>query len=284
MYQKGTSEGLQKFGVGEQSWQDNAAFADIMSIEPTALTFTPSTLATMENTLMALESEIMSGSESNTDDDDSNLDWEPSAKRSNSTVSSTTSSKRLPGPKSRVRTEDMTPEEIQRRQRRRERNKQAAARCRQRRIDQTNVLLAETQVLEAEAQKLEQEIENLRKQRDQLQFVLDAHRPTCRGEVSQVTVGGIEPIPQISQQIVASTHSAVRPNSLAISQRTAPSVASTASEVLGDAFAFNFDLGLGSTGFTPVVSSAGMGVFLGSGADFVSPTALMLSPSTLLAQ
>lgn len=35
----------------------------------------------------------------------------------------------------------MTPEDLERRKRRRERNKHAAAKCRQRRVDQTNELL-----------------------------------------------------------------------------------------------------------------------------------------------
>jgi len=127
---------------------------DILSFEPSNIAFTPTTLASMERTLESFESEVMSESgDYNTDDYDdddmSNVSWEPTpAKRSKtsgttSSVSSSTSgtTRRLPGPKSSIRTEDMTPEEQRRRQRRRERNKQAAARCRQRRVDITNQLL-----------------------------------------------------------------------------------------------------------------------------------------------
>jgi hypothetical protein len=73
----------------------------------------------------------------------------------------------------------MTPEEEERRRLRRERNKLAAARCRQRRVDLTNQLLAETECLEDEKLKLEKEITNLQRQRTQLEFVLEAHSSRC---------------------------------------------------------------------------------------------------------
>jgi len=50
--------------------------------------------------------------------------------------------RKLPGPRPSRTLEEMTPLEAERRRRRRERNKNAAAKCRQRRVDQTNELLA----------------------------------------------------------------------------------------------------------------------------------------------
>lgn len=276
MYQKNNYSGFGKIGTTEQ-WQNEGILSEFLSFEPTtSLAFTPTTLATMESTLATFENEMVSDGDTNSDDDDddSNMSFEPTpSKRSktSSGVSSSTSPRRLPGPKSSIRTEDMTPEEIQRRQRRRERNKQAAARCRQRRIDITNQLLAETQQLEADAQRLEREIENLQKQRDQLEFVLEAHRPSCCGDIPEIKPEHIAVNPVNQASAVAS---AVRPSTLPISNKMVPTTL--------DSAAFSFDLG--STGFTPVVSSSGMGIFLGSSSDFASPTTLLLSPSTLLAQ
>lgn len=71
-------------------------------------------------------------------------------------------------------------EDEERRRIRRERNKLAAARCRQRRVDLTNQLLAETESLEDEKMQLEKEISNLQRQRHQLEFVLDSHASRCR--------------------------------------------------------------------------------------------------------
>jgi hypothetical protein len=303
MYQKNTADCLQNIATTTDSWQNEGILTDILSFEPSNLAFTPTTLAAMESTLESFEScadGTMSDDYTTTDDEMSNMSWEPTlakqARTSTGAVSSSTSAapskpRRLPGPKSSVRTEDLTPEELRRRQRRRERNKQAAARCRQRRVDVTNLLLTETQQLEAESQKLEREIESLRKQRDQLAFVLDAHRPSCRADVPEIVK--MEPqraatatAPSMAYQQQAAAGIAVRPSSLPITHKLTPTTTNAAATALTSTAAagplsFNFD----TTGFTPVVSSSGMGIFLGTGTDFVSPTTLLLlSPSALLAQ
>jgi len=127
--------------------------------------------------------------------------------------------------------------------------------------------LQETQKLEAEAQKLEREIENLHKQKNQLQFVLDAHQPNCCGNVPQIKMETGE---VVGSDHLSSLPQALRPNSLPISGQ----LAAATSQSL-------FDFGLGSTGFTPIVSSSGVSVFLGTGSDIVSPTALLLSPTSM---
>jgi len=62
----------------------------------------------------------------------------------------------------------------------RERNKQAAARCRKRRADQTESL--QKQVNESEHKKslLLEEIKALQTQKEELQFILDAHNAHCK--------------------------------------------------------------------------------------------------------
>ncbi|KAL3874632.1 hypothetical protein ACJMK2_037618 [Sinanodonta woodiana] len=80
----------------------------------------------------------------------------------------------------RARDEKLAPEEEEKRRVRRERNKVAAAKCRQRRVDHTNRLLAETEKLENEQSNLENEIQTLQQTKDQLEFILQAHHPLCK--------------------------------------------------------------------------------------------------------
>lgn len=66
-------------------------------------------------------------------------------------------------------------EEEERRKVRRERNKLAAARCRKRRVDHTNKLVEETEGLEAKKRALQKQITELQSQKEELEFVLEAH-------------------------------------------------------------------------------------------------------------
>ncbi|CAH1791743.1 unnamed protein product [Owenia fusiformis] len=76
--------------------------------------------------------------------------------------------------------DEINPEEAHRKRVRRERNKLAAARCRQRRTDLTNKLMDETEVLEDEQHNLEDQIEKLRQQKEQYEFILKAHQASCK--------------------------------------------------------------------------------------------------------
>ncbi|KAM8971795.1 fos-related antigen 1 [Sarcophilus harrisii] len=76
--------------------------------------------------------------------------------------------------------EQISPEEEERRRVRRERNKLAAAKCRNRRKELTDFLQAETDKLEGEKSELQKEIEDLQKQKERLELVLEAHRPVCK--------------------------------------------------------------------------------------------------------
>lgn len=69
----------------------------------------------------------------------------------------------------------LSPEDEQRRQLRRERNKEAAARCRKRRVDHTNSLQQEADSLEENRSELKKQIELLQKQAGELQFILNTH-------------------------------------------------------------------------------------------------------------
>ncbi|XP_075723152.1 transcription factor kayak-like isoform X3 [Rhipicephalus microplus] len=78
------------------------------------------------------------------------------------------------------RNEKLSPEEEERRRIRRERNKLAAARCRKRRMDHTNSLIKETEELEEAKNKLQQEMAALRSEKENLEFLLEAHKASCK--------------------------------------------------------------------------------------------------------
>lgn len=78
------------------------------------------------------------------------------------------------------RNEKLSPEEEERRRIRRERNKLAAARCRKRRMDHTNSLIKETEGLEETRNALQQELATLRGEKENLEFILQAHKASCK--------------------------------------------------------------------------------------------------------
>ncbi|XP_062863174.1 fos-related antigen 2 isoform X2 [Trichomycterus rosablanca] len=80
----------------------------------------------------------------------------------------------------RKRDEQLSPEEEEKRRVRRERNKLAAAKCRNRRRELTELLQGETEKLEEEKADLQKEIETLQKEKDKLEFMLVAHNPVCK--------------------------------------------------------------------------------------------------------
>ncbi|XP_035290652.1 fos-related antigen 1 [Anguilla anguilla] len=76
--------------------------------------------------------------------------------------------------------EQFTPEELERRRIRRERNKLAAAKCRNRRRELTDTLQNETDRLESDKAELQKEIAGLEKEKEKLELVLEAHQPICK--------------------------------------------------------------------------------------------------------
>ncbi|XP_061560899.1 v-fos FBJ murine osteosarcoma viral oncogene homolog Ab [Phycodurus eques] len=84
------------------------------------------------------------------------------------------------GAAKRGRTEQISTEEEAKKKIRRERNKQAAAKCRNRRRELTDTLQAETDQLEDEKSGLQNDIADLLKEKERLEFILAAHRPICK--------------------------------------------------------------------------------------------------------
>ncbi|XP_038555667.1 fos-related antigen 1a isoform X1 [Micropterus salmoides] len=98
-------------------------------------------------------------------------------------------------PTRRRNDEHLSQEEMERRRIRRERNKLAAAKCRNRRRELTDTLQNETDQLEDEKSRLQKEIEELQREKDRLELVLEAHRPICKIEDSD---SDSDPSPSIS--------------------------------------------------------------------------------------
>lgn len=96
--------------------------------------------------------------------------------------------------------EDLSPEEAERREQRRERNKQAAARCRKRRLDQTMTLQEEVDQWEDKKSSLQEEIHALQAQKEELKFILDAHRNMCRRSRPQHQISNM-PHPEVAVKV-----------------------------------------------------------------------------------
>jgi len=291
------------------------------SIATTELAFTPTTLARFQNTLSELNNDlalsassgqrscdqlVTSANQSDYSDDDDDDDEDTCSQDSNSNMTNSRKRKaqpeyitmtavgtlpgttdqrpprKLPGPRPKRTLEEMSPIEAERRKRRRERNKNAAAKCRQRRLEQTNELLNETEELEQEALRMEREIASLRRQKNQLEFVLDSHKSSCKAlqllAAPQVNlIHSVKPeVKRVSVTQPSTTGQVGRPNTLPISHPLTTCPSSINSLTTTDSFSmFSFD---------PITSMSGLTPMLSSAADLNSPSAfIMLSPSTLLA-
>jgi len=88
--------------------------------------------------------------------------------------------RRHTGPRPPKNEANLSPEEAERRRVRRERNKLAAAKCRKRRMDHTAQLQEETDELESVQKEIHNEILSLQHQKEQLEFILQAHKVHCK--------------------------------------------------------------------------------------------------------
>ncbi|XP_030008829.1 protein FosB isoform X3 [Sphaeramia orbicularis] len=105
----------------------------------------------------------------------------------------------------RTRDESLTPEEEEKRRVRRERNKLAAAKCRNRRRELTDRLQSETDILEEEKAELEAEISELQKEKERLEFVLVAHQPNCKIPYQEQPQQSSAQLPPVQPQLPPQT-------------------------------------------------------------------------------
>merc|ERR1712098_297926 len=80
----------------------------------------------------------------------------------------------------RKQDEDLMDPEEEKRRLRRDRNRLAAAKCRKRRLDQIETLQLEVDGWEKRNKKLEDEIAALRAEKDEMAFLLAAHKSSCK--------------------------------------------------------------------------------------------------------
>merc|ERR1711899_498901 len=85
--------------------------------------------------------------------------------------------------KRKAEEELLDPEEDEKRKMRRNRNRLAAARCRQKRLDQIETLQVEVNNWELKNRSLEEEVVALKAEKEELQYILAAHRSTCSLQV-----------------------------------------------------------------------------------------------------
>merc|ERR1712088_366353 len=85
--------------------------------------------------------------------------------------------------KRKAEEELLDPEEDEKRNMRRNRNRLAAARCRQKRLDQIETLQVEVNNWEKRNRSLEEEVAALKADKEELQYILAAHRSSCSLQV-----------------------------------------------------------------------------------------------------
>ena len=218
-----------------------------------------------------------------------------------------TTPRRHTGPRPPRNDTNLSQEEIRKRGIRRERNKQAAAKCRQRRVDLTNTLLAETDQLEDVKAELENDIQSLQQQKEQLEFLLQAHKPVCHhlkknGQVPIIkteksadktapcvaTTVSAAAIPQR----VATTVTTTRPNTLPLPTRTnvsrSPVTEATGVSITTPSSGVLFNFGLesmmdGHTGLTPLTGGPSCASQVQRNSSDSSPSEALSSPTTLMA-
>merc|ERR1712018_736619 len=110
-----------------------------------------------------------------------------------------------PSNNKRKREEDplLDPEEEEKRRMRRDRNRLAAAKCRKRRLDQIETLQVEVEGWERRNKKLDDEIAALRAEKDEMAFLLAAHKSSCKLQNNFVNQPvKVEPVMEVHQVFV----------------------------------------------------------------------------------
>jgi len=140
-------------------------------------------------------------------DEDEDPDYEPEVVVPKKTRRANPGAGRKPQGRQNEEEENLSPEERERLRVRRLRNKEAAARCRKRRVDQTNTLQGEVDFWQSKKEDLEEEIAKLKVEKDNLEFILQAH---CSNP-GECYLGGArtttqQPLPQIPITVPQTVH------------------------------------------------------------------------------
>lgn len=165
-------------------------------------------------------------------------------------------SRRNMGGRRPAKASNLSPEEEQKRAVRRERNKQAAARCRRRREDHTNELVDETDLLEKKKQALQEEIKQLLTEKEDLEFVLEAHKEHCRFHGRQSPVER-KPVELVQQQHLATDLKVILPMKIKSEPEEHPEQPPAKKLILSNALSDSLDTPTPTT-VAPVLTSVNL--------------------------
>jgi len=154
--------------------------------------------------------------------------------------------------KRKAEEEQVDPEEEAKRKMRRNRNRLAAARCRQKRLDQIETLQVEVSNWEQRNRTLEEEVAALRAEKEELQYILDAHRSTCslQVKVEQVELEQLQ-IPQGKEELSIKPEPRQRPGSLSLTPVTVKNIEGVSIDTPSNGILSFNTLLEGRTGLTP---------------------------------
>lgn len=165
-----------------------------------------------------------------------------------------------------------TPEEERKKKIRRERNKQAAARCRKRRLDRTNQLTQETEKLDKQKAILEQEFEQKRKEYEKYKLFLEQHKNSnecrCKNENYMQSSSCVVPTSISTASITTTTAPAnkvCRPSSLALPPNSYSSSSLPVDPLVSastPSSGIPIDALLDCTGLTPLLTTPSAGGFM----------------------
>merc|ERR1711884_824408 len=141
--------------------------------------------------------------------------------------------------------EDLNPEEDAKRKMRRNRNRLAAAKCRQKRLDQIADLQVEVAKWEMKNRSLEEEVASLREEKEELQYVLAAHRQSCTLQIK------VEQEESQSQSPVLEPAKPQRPASLSLAPVTVKNIEGVPIDTPSNGILSFNTLLEGGTGLTP---------------------------------
>jgi len=141
--------------------------------------------------------------------------------------------------------EDLDPEEDAKRKMRRNRNRLAAAKCRQKRLDQIADLQVEVAKWEMKNRSLEEEVASLREEKEELQYVLAAHRQSCTLQIK------VEQEESQSQSPVLEPAKPQRPASLSLTPVTVKNIEGVPIDTPSNGILSFNTLLEGRTGLTP---------------------------------
>merc|ERR1711933_109012 len=153
--------------------------------------------------------------------------------------------------KRKAEEELLDPEEDEKRKMRRNRNRLAAARCRQKRLDQIETLQVEVNNWELKNRSLEEEVVALKAEKEELQYILAAHRTTCALQVKVEPATEEEAPVFVEVQPCEETVKPQRPGSLSLTPLTVSNIEGVPISTPSNGILSFSSLLEGRTGLTP---------------------------------